>query len=608
VRRGTHERIQAFIRGLEEGLGAKLLKMSSALMGFVLLALWFNLCGFNGFSNPEAMESAHLGRQLAEGKGYTTDCIRPLALGLLQGADTNHAAEVLRHPVPDLSNAPGYPFLLAGLMKVLPFQFAADARHPWSYQPEFLIAGFNELLFFAAVLLLFQVARRLFDRGVAWVSAVIFAGTEIYWKFSVSGLSTIWLVVVFLALVWCLVALEEREHRAVLPSVAGSLALAAGAGCLVGIGGLSRYSFAWMIVPVLFFLRLFFDRQRGKLCLWAAISFLAVLGPWITRNLALSQTPFGTAGYALLENTPPLPEEQDRLERSLHPNAAGLSRLTPRDVVNKFLINEGEILGSDLPRLGGNWVCAFFLCGLFLPYRSPALRRFRFFLIWSLVLLAVAQALGQTHLSTDTPGINSENLLVLPAPLVLVFGTGVFYTLLDQISHPDPKFRKVVVVIFAGVMCLPLLLNLMGPPSQPVISPYSPAHVQKTAAMMKPDELMMSDIPWAVAWYGARPCLWLTLDDAGTFDEINHLKPVGAIYLTQRTTDRRFLSQMLANQQSWEYFMLNSLPAGFRGEAPGGFGARYGLIKESLDYLPDQTFISNSNRWQTGPEGEKKVE
>jgi 4-amino-4-deoxy-L-arabinose transferase-like glycosyltransferase len=600
VQRGAYERIQAFIRGLEEGAGAAILKTSSVLMGFALLALWFNGWGYSGFSNQEAMESAHLGRQLAEGRGYTTDSIRPLTLGLLQRTDTNNAAAVLQHPVPDLSVAPGYPVLLAGLMKILPFHFAADPGQPWFYQPEALITGFNELLFFAAVLLLFQVARRLFDREAAWVSAIIFAGTELYWKFSVSGLSTMWLVVVFLSLVWCLVALEERGRREVAPSPAGSLALAAGAGCLAGLGGLSRYSFAWMILPVLLFIRLFVNRHRGRLCLWTAVSFLVVMAPWIARNLALSETPFGTAGYALLENTPPLPEEQDRLERSLHPDAAGLARLTPRDVVNKFLVNTGDILGNDLPRLGGNWVCAFFLCGLLLPYRSPALRRLRYFLIWSLALMAVAQALGRTHLSTDAPGINSENLLVLIGPLVVVFGTGVLLTLLDQVSHPDPKARGVLVVIFALVMCMPLLLDLIGPPSQPVISPYSPSHVQKTAAMMNQDELMMSDIPWAVAWYGARPCLWLTLDDAGTFEEINHLEPVRAIFLTQRTSDRRLLSQMLANQQSWECFMLNSLPGGFHGEVPGGFGPRFGLTNAPLDYLPDQMFISNSNRWKTG--------
>ena len=223
-------------------------------------------------------------------------------------------------------------------------------------------------------MVLFQVARRLFDTAVAWLSALVFAGTELFWKFSASGQSTIWLMLIFLGLVWCLVLLEERERRPVPPRLGGSLALAAAVGALAGIGGLSRYSFAWMIVPVLMFLRLYFARARGKLVLCAAVAFLAVMAPWIARNLVLSQTCFGTAGYALVETTPHLPD--DLLERSLHP-AAALSHVTSGEVLDKFFLNGGEILKNDLPRLGGNWVCAFFLCGLLLPFRNPALQRFR---------------------------------------------------------------------------------------------------------------------------------------------------------------------------------------------------------------------------------------
>ena len=167
-------------------------------------------------------------------------------------------------------------------------------------------------------------------------------------------------------------------------------------------------------------------------------------------------------------------------------------------------------------------------------------------------------------------------------------------------AHPDPWARQAMIGIFAVLVSFPFILALIGPGSNPpTASPYSPRQIQRTALMLGPEELMMSDIPWAVAWYGRRPCLWPTLDDGATFAQANQLKPVAAIYLTQQTTDRHFLTQMLDNKQGWERFMLDSLPPIWAvGETPAGFGAKYGLTNECLDYLAAQMFISNSNRWR----------
>jgi hypothetical protein len=589
--------IQGLIWALEESNGPRILKLAGSLLGFVLLAAWFNFHSNHGFSNPEAMESAQLGRHLAAWAGYTTYSIRPSAIGLLQRAHPEHAQDVLRHPVPDLSIAPGYPFVLACLMKVLPFDFAANPVRPRPYQPESVIIGFNYVVFFAEILLVFQLARRWFDFEVAWVAAIIFGGSEIYWKFSVSGLSTIWLLLIFLCLVWCLAALEERERRDPLPRPGLSVALAAAAAGLAGIGGLTRYSFAWIVIPVLLFIVVFFKRLRMKMFVTAAVAFLLVLGPWVARNLALSHTPFGTAGYAVLENTRPF--EEDRVERAFDPFAAGLSHLTPGDVVNKFLTNGGKILAGDLPRLGGNWVWSFFLCSLLLPFQKEGLRRLRYFLVWSLALMAVAQSLGQTHLSVESPDINSENLLVLMAPLVLIFGTGFFFTLLDQMIFPDPRRRAAVAALFAAVMFAPLLLDLSGPRDPAAPLAYSPVRIQKTAMMIHPDELMMSDIPWAVAWYGDRRCSWLTLNDTGEFADLDKLGPVNAIYLTQLTTDRPFLTQMLDRRHSWERFVFDGMP---RQEWPAAaLPDGFPLTQALLDYMPAQIFLSDKVRWNASP-------
>ena len=94
--------VQGLIRSnSESGMGAALLLRASVILGFAALAIFFNLNRQEGFSTQEAMESAHLARQLAEGRGYTTDSIRPFCLHLLQQGDPAHAQEVLQHPVPD---------------------------------------------------------------------------------------------------------------------------------------------------------------------------------------------------------------------------------------------------------------------------------------------------------------------------------------------------------------------------------------------------------------------------------------------------------------------------------------------------------------------------
>jgi len=53
------------------------------------------------------------------------------------------------------------------------------------------------------------------------------------------------------------------------------LVLAGLAGAIVGLGGLTRYSFGWLIIPVLVFLILFSGQQRVALTLIALAAFVA---------------------------------------------------------------------------------------------------------------------------------------------------------------------------------------------------------------------------------------------------------------------------------------------------------------------------------------------
>ena len=77
-------------------------------------------------------------------------------------------------------------------------RFWSNNGNFWRYEPDFLIASFNEVLLLVVVVLTFFLARKLFDTSVAWLSAFLVLGCELLWRFSVSGLSTMLLLIIFI--------------------------------------------------------------------------------------------------------------------------------------------------------------------------------------------------------------------------------------------------------------------------------------------------------------------------------------------------------------------------------------------------------------------------
>jgi hypothetical protein len=318
---------------------------------------------------------------------------------------------------------------------------------------------------------------------------------------------------------------------------------------------------------------------------------VVVIGPWAARNYFVSGLPFGTATYTVTENTSVSPEFQ--LQRSLNPNFASFAGFGPFWM--KMTTNLRDIVQNELPKLGGNWITAFFLVGLMLAFKSPALRRLRYFLVVSLATLVVVQAGGRTQLSIETPETNTESLLVLLVPVVLVYGVSLFYVLLDQIQLPLFQLRYAIVGVFGVIMCLPMVFVLCFPKGSPVCyPPYHPQVIQQTANLMKENELMMSDIPWAVAWYGNRQSVWLTLNAQEDFFAVNDfLKPVNALYLTPETMDSRFLSQWYRSaEKSWGSFIMDHVLK--KNEVPPNFP----LHSMPPGYWPEQLLLCDWPRWR----------
>jgi hypothetical protein len=288
------------------------------------------------------------------------------------------------------------------------------------------------------------------------------------------------------------------------------------------------------------------------------------------------------------------------LERSLEPEYKQPQLI---DFSKKLGANLIPVLQGDLFHMAGGWISAFFLVGLLVGFRNPGLRHMRYFAVACIATLVFTQALMRTQLSDETPEINSENLLVLLSPMVVVYGVGLFFTLLENVKFPMKELRFLAIASFVVLIRLPLWFVLLLPGKGPVAyPPYWPDKIQSSARAFTTSEMMMTDIPWATAWYGDRKSVWLTLYPTAdpqnslewqeSFFAINdRLKLINGLYLTPRSLDGHFQSDWIhGSEVRWGRFIVEMMT---NGKVPGKFP----LSKVPPGYLPDQMLLCDSVRW-----------
>jgi len=177
----------------------------------------------------------------------------------------------------------------------------------------------------------------------------------------------------------------------------------------------------------------------------------------------------------------------------------------------------------------------------------------------------------------------------------VIFAMAAFIALLNQLNTPSPEIRIGTVGLMLVVCCHTLFVNFVPPRASPVAyPPYYPPDIQKLSTWMRSDELIMSDIPWAVAWYGDRPSIWLTTNARKDFFAISdQIKHVSALYLTLSTMDGRLYSECVqGGANSWNHMVFrmlaaNQLPEGFPLQVFPAFSLNSGL------------FLTDRVRWET---------
>jgi len=574
----TPKGIQHWIYVIEEGAGRVWIRRLVIFLLAVVVTGLFHLDGAKNFMAAEAMDQAQLARNIAEGRGYTTQCLRPVTIRLLteqyQKSGQNHLL-VTRGPHPDIVNAPAYPAALAALFKVLPSKIVRGVESsPKSRPPaEIAIGLLNFAGFLLVALALHRLGRLWFTDGAGLLAALVFAGSKLNWEFVFSGLPTHWLALMLIGAAGLALSIEGRLRE---PKPDGVGLRAALLGALVGIAFLTSYSAGVLLAP--FALCLWMWAGPGRR--WTTVLpmfavFLVLAGPWVARTWSRSGLPLGAATLAPLAGTASFPG--DRLERSQSPDFANEQF---KESWIKLVSNAEEILRNEVPRLGGNWFSAFLLVGLMLPLGDVRLNRFRWLLLSILVVLILAQALFWSHLEKLSPGINSENLLAWFAPVAFLYAAVAFRRALDQFKFPFPLAKSVTQVVAIVLCSSPLLLSLL-PPRMPVMSspPYYLPAIRQLCGYLPEGSFLMTDMPWATAWYGRVDSVQVTLrtgqEPKEDFFRIHDFqRPFNAMLLTPLTCDVPWRAELLASPDAvWGRFYMDFMLR--RENIPSGFPLKY---------------------------------
>jgi len=535
-------RLQGLLHNLDQGTLAVWLWRTAVAAVMTVVAMIFFVFKFNGFSVPEAMDQAQIGRQIATGQGFTTLYARPLAmhLGLARTGRLNlPLSETSQAPLGPMVNAA---VLLAGRTN---FKFGPEAY----VSPADRVIVLGTLVFFAgSMVLTYILGCRLFDPRLSLLGVGIVIATDLVWRFAFSGLPQMVMLFFFTASLLALVAgldanASGRRAKAVVMTLLAALSLG-----IVTLGnGLGLWIFAgfWLFAIVTI-------KPRLTIAIASIVAYSAPLLPWAWHNWIAMRNPFGLPYYELFRK----------------PGTDSLAFLSDFEPFLHFdfsdvLVNTADNFMSQaaglFSYLGGSVVAAAFFVALALHiFRSWRPAQFR----WAVLFMWSGAAAGMSVFGVGA-AVSVNQMHILFYPVMVLYGLAVLLMLWTTVSTNQPLLRTLFLVFLYIVTLVPLAGTLAATAPRVNWPPYLPPLITRLAEWVRPDEAIASDIPWATAWYGNRLSLLLP-ESIGQFEIIHSERilgmPMVGIYLTPFSRDLAAYDDIINGRyREWARFVLGEI-------------------------------------------------
>ncbi len=542
---GPAEFIQRTVHALEEGGTAVWVRRVLALLVIIGLALFYFMHEFRGLATSQAMDQAQIGRNIAAGHGWRTNFIRPRAVGQLQSHGKNVADKIWS----DTYNAPLPPLVDAIALLPIKSHWLMTPRDV-IYPGDKVIAFAAILFFLASVVILFFIARRLFDARLALLGCALVLLCDTIWQYSLSGLPQMLLMFLFNATVYVLVRAVQAQYAG------GRVGLwLAATGFGFGLLALSHALTIWMFAGAFIFC-LFFFRPRGAAAVIVLSTFLILYAPWLVRNFIVTGNPGGVAIYSVLEG--------------INHSEAGHMRRVDLDLENvgpghfrsKIATNIQNQLDRIFEYLGWSAVACMFFVSLMHVFKRPETAAIR----WLILVMWLGAVLGMTvYGMNEEQGMIANQLHLLFIPIMTCFGLAY---LLVQWNRLEIDFRlaRIGFITLLFVICsIPMIFTVALPSTKLGVRwpPYIPPYISVINTWMQPQEIIASDMPWAIAWYADRRSVWLP-ETVKIFTEFHDYgifgAPVNGLYLTPISGSQDTLGDILKGEyRDWAAVILRSV-------------------------------------------------
>jgi hypothetical protein len=518
-----------------------LIRILLTIVGVVALALAYVFIEFKGLSAAEGIDQAQIARELAAGHGFSTKCLRSLAIQQIQ----SETGRIPANNFPDTYHAPLNPMMDAVALNIFPKALQTKISNDSPvFAGDRLIVAVSVIFFLLAVAITFQIGTMLFDQRVALTACGLVVVADQFWQFALSGLPQMLILFLFSCTALCLVIAIKAKAGKKRPFL-----IFFPLGICLGLMALTHPATLWLTVGTALFCGIYF-RPRVVIGLIPLIICLGIFSIWIVRDYQLTKTPFGISPYAFLES---MPGPDGAWMRQANPDLSQVNPLAIRRHTLEELKSQFSLL---YVLLGGVIVAPLFFVSLLHRFKRTETADFR----WAILLLWIFAFVGGAVLGIGGKTVAANQFHILFGPLMALYGAAFVLVLWGRLQLQTRILRTLFLGGLFVLTGFPALLGFSAGGIRVNFPPYLPGLMQLFSSWTNPEEMICSDMPWAVAWYADRKALLLPTKVAefnNYYDYQSLGSPIVGLYLTPISRDAGFVSGILSGEyKDWAPLMV----------------------------------------------------